>query len=272
MIPSREARLSTYIIGDVHGRYRPFQDLLEKIDFKSTDRVIFVGDLVNVGFESAEVVRWAMHHNSETVLGNHDLHMLAVIMDEAKMRPKDTFQDILDAPDRHILQDWLLTRPLVINLPSHNLLVVHGGLLPSFTPALATQLSGELEAALQLDPTALFKTMYGNEPRLWSDELAGEDRLRIAINTFTRARILKNNGELEFDFKNTYETIPAGYSAWFDLYPHSEITPIFGHWSALGCRRFPNAIALDSGAAWCRDLTAYCVDSDTFTQVPTGPL
>lgn len=264
--------LSTYIIGDVHGRYRPLQQLLQAIDWNPSDRIIFVGDLVNVGFESADVVRWAMTHNCETVLGNHDLHMLAVMMDEAQIRPKDTFQDILSAPDRSTIQDWLLARPLIIDPQQNNLFVVHGGLLPEFLPSLATSLSRELQDALERDPKTLFKSMYGNEPRKWSDELEGPDRLRIAINTFTRARILSNDGALEFEFKGTYETIPDGYSAWFDLYPHSQITPIFGHWSALGCRRFSHAIALDSGAAWCRDLTAYCVETNTFTQVPTGPL
>jgi len=262
--------LATYIIGDVHGRYHTLLSLLDAIKWQPLDRVIFVGDLVNVGEDSLGVVRWARDNRAECVLGNHDLHMLAVMAGHGRIRPKDTFQDIFAAEDRDEIFDWFLQKPLVIRLDDTPYLIVHASLLPDFSPDLALSLSGEIQTALREDHHSLFQNMYGNEPSAWSPELQGHDRLRIAINAFTRGRILRDDGALDFEYKGTYDAIPDGHRAWFDLYPHPVI-PIFGHWSALGCRRFDRAIALDSGAAWNRTLTAFCVDSNQFTSVPVVP-
>lgn len=252
--------MSTYIFGDVHGRVRTLDALLEKIEFCDDDHAIFVGDLVNVGPQSAATLRRvrSLRHQT-TVLGNHDLHLLAVALAGHAMRSRDTFQDILEAPDRAELVDWLLAQKLAAT--HQDALIIHAGLLPEWNVETALQVAKEIEAALAADPGAVFKDMYGDEPSRWRDDLDGMDRLRIGINTLTRARALTRDGALEYNFKGEYQNLPAGLRAWFDVC--SIPTPVyFGHWSALGFRRFSNFTALDSGCAWGRALTCFRVDDD----------
>lgn len=251
--------MSTYIFGDVHGRVDVLEKLLEQIGFSSADRALFVGDLVNVGDSSAQVMRLVrdLGSQAETVLGNHDLHMLAVLVAGQPMRAKDTFGDVLDAPDKLELVDWLLHRPLSVFEDGR--LVIHAGLLPAWDVDTVSRLSREVEGHLQSAPSALFKEMYGNEPSVWQDDFEERDRLRIAINTLTRARILHQSGQLEFKFKGEIHDVPEGFVPWFFLTPIK--TPIyFGHWSALGLHAHENILALDSGCAWGRELSCVRVE------------
>lgn len=246
--------MSTYVFGDVHGRADALRALLKRIEFNAADTAFFVGDLVNVGQQSAEVLRVVseLGDQATTVLGNHDLHMLAVLLSGQPMRPKDTFQDVIDAPDRTKLVDWLLTQKLAAQ--SGDALIVHAGVLPEWDVAETLKIAKDIETALQNDPVALFKSMYGNEPKKWRDDLDQDDRLRLGINALTRTRVIADTGQMEFKFKGMYADIPSGLSPWFEL--TSIKTPLFfGHWSALGLKKFDNAYALDSGAAWGRELS-----------------
>lgn len=251
--------MSTYVFGDVHGRADTLRALLARIEFGPTDSAFFVGDLVNVGHQSAEVLRIVKDLGAQatTVLGNHDLHMLAVLLAGQSMRSKDTFQDVVDAVDRSDLVDWLLSQKLAVS--TGDALVVHAGVLPEWDLHTTLEVAKEIEAALQHNPVALFKDMYGNHPKRWSEDLADDDRMRISINALTRTRVISDQGELEFKFKGEYADIPANLTPWFELTAIK--TPLFfGHWSALGLRQFGHAFALDSGAAWGRELSCICLE------------
>lgn len=262
--------MSTYIFGDVHGNLRVLDGLLEDVAFGPGDRAIFVGDLVNVGFDSAAVLRRVrdLGPQADTVLGNHDLHMLAVIVAGQKMRSKDTFDDVLRAPDQNDLTEWLLNCPLA--LTHAGALVVHAGLLPPWDVDQTLELAREVQLALQTRPRDLLNSMYGNEPRRWRDDLAGPDRLRIAINALTRARVLTREGELEYGFKGELQNIPAGHVPWFELTQIS--TPIyFGHWSALDVHRHGQIVSLDSGCAWGRKLSCVRLEDGKLFQKQVSP-
>lgn len=246
--------MSTFVFGDVHGKADTLRALLKRIDFGPADKAFFVGDLVNVGQQSAEVLRIVseLGDQATTVLGNHDLHMLAVLLSDQPMRPKDTFQDVIDAPDRKRLVDWLLSQKLAAQ--SEDALIVHAGVLPEWGVASTLRIAKDIEASLQHDPVGLFKSMYGNEPKKWRDDLDRDDQIRLGINALTRTRVIADTGDMEFNFKGAYADIPKGLSPWFEL--TSIQTPLFfGHWSALGLKKYDNAFALDSGAAWGRELS-----------------
>lgn len=249
--------MRTIIIGDIHGQFESLMALAGEIKWHDSCQIYFCGDLVNVGPNSVDVVRWAMKNNVKIVLGNHDLHMLSVMRGKSKARPKDTFHDILEAHDRQEIFDWLVHQPLALSVDASHMLV-HAGVLPGWTKETILELCGEVEAALRADPDSFFEKMYGNEPSLWRPEIEGVDRLRIAVNALTRARVLHGDGRLDFDYKGLYGEIPGGLHAWFDLWPQQDPPQkiIFGHWSALGAHDFGNAFALDSGAAWGRELSA----------------
>jgi bis(5'-nucleosyl)-tetraphosphatase (symmetrical) len=242
--------MSTYVFGDVHGRADALRALLKCIAFGPSDKVLRIVS--------------ELGHQATTVLGNHDLHMLAVLLGAQTMRPKDTFQDVIDAPDRTKLVDWLLTQQLAAQ--SGDALIVHAGVLPEWDVASTLSIAKDIETSLQNDPVSLFKTMYGNEPTKWRDELDADDRLRIGINALTRARVIGDSGHMEFKFKGMYADIPPGLSPWFEM--TSIKTPLFfGHWSALGLKKYDNAFALDSGAAWGRELSCIRLeDSQVFQE------
>lgn len=252
--------MATYAIGDIQGCFEALQRLLDRIGFdESRDRLWFVGDLVNRGPDSLATLRFvqALGDVATVVLGNHDLHLLAVAEGLAKLRQDDTLDEVLAAPDREMLLDWLRHLPLMHFEEGYAM--VHAGLLPDWSVSRALELAAEAEAALQASSYRSFLSkMYGNRPTRWSDELTGFERLRVVINAMTRLRVCTTEGAMEFSHKGKPRRLPDGYLPWFEVpRRRSRDTPvIFGHWSALGLLSLPNLFALDTGCLWGRRLTA----------------
>jgi bis(5'-nucleosyl)-tetraphosphatase (symmetrical) len=263
--------MAIYAIGDVQGCYTELVQLLEKVRFDANrDRLWFVGDLVNRGSDSLAVLRLvkSLGGRAMVVLGNHDLHLLAVAEGVAELHPSDTLNEILAAPDRGDLLFWLRHQKLLY--AENNFVLVHAGLLPDWTVEQAVTLASEAEQVLQGDQYVdLLMRMYGNQPDHWRDELAGYDRLRVIINAFTRLRICTDDGEMEFKFKGEAKDIPNGYRPWFDVPQRAsaDATVVFGHWSALGLLRQENIIALDTGCLWGGTLTAIRLEDREVFQV-----
>jgi bis(5'-nucleosyl)-tetraphosphatase (symmetrical) len=255
--------VTRYAIGDVQGCYSELRELLAKLNF-STDRdqVWFVGDLVNRGPQSLEVLRFvrSLGANAITVLGNHDLHLLAIACGTQKNRKSDTLDSIFTAHDRDELLAWLLTRPLL----HYELgdLMVHAGLVPQWTVGMALQLAREVEIALHTDPRALFDNMYGDEPHRWDESLTGMERLRFTINVLTRLRMCTNDGEVDLKIKGKPPKGRTGLIPWFEAQPRwsASVRIIFGHWSALGLTVRRDIVGLDSGCVWGGALTAFDLD------------
>ena len=266
--------MSTYAIGDIQGCYNALQELLEAMRFSSAhDRLWLVGDLVNRGDQSLAVLRWAVRLGDAavTVLGNHDLHLLAVAEGTQAAHRGDTIQEILDAPDREELLAWLRLRPLMHM--EGNTVLVHAGLLPEWTPAQALSLAHEVESALRSEQYHVFlEQMYGNQPNHWSDNLAGIERLRVITNAMTRLRFCSADGVMEFTQKGDPKNPPAGFIPWFDVPQRASgaATIIFGHWSALGLQVRSNLVALDSGCLWGGSLSAMRLEDRQIFQVPCG--
>jgi bis(5'-nucleosyl)-tetraphosphatase (symmetrical) len=263
--------MACYAIGDIQGCYDELQRLLEQIDFDpAQDQLWFVGDLVNRGPGSLEVLRFvrSLGDSAITVLGNHDLHLLAVAEGIGKLHSSDTLDGILNAPDRDELLHWLRHQRLMHAEGGH--VLVHAGLLPQWTAQQALALAHEVESALRSDDYAVFlEKMYGNAPHGWEDGLEGYKRLRVIVNAFTRLRICTPQGEMEFKFKGEVENIPEGYLPWFEVKKrrNADATVIFGHWSALGLKVEPNIIALDTGCLWGGPMTAIRLEDRRLFQV-----
>jgi bis(5'-nucleosyl)-tetraphosphatase (symmetrical) len=263
--------MATYAIGDIQGCYVEFQQLLKQIRYDpAKDKLWLVGDLVNRGPDSLQVLRLvkSLGDNAITVLGNHDLHLLAVAEGTAELHRSDTLDEILAAPDRDELLTWLRHQRLMH--VEGNYVLVHAGLLPQWSIKQAGKLAREVEKALRGDDYAVFLArMYGNAPHTWDDELDGYKRLRVIVNAFTRLRICTVQGEMEFRFKGEVEKIPEGYVPWFDLPERKsrKSTVIFGHWSALGLKVTPNVIALDTGCLWGGPMTAIRLEDRQLFQV-----
>ncbi len=263
--------MATYAVGDIQGCYNELRQLLEQIKFDpAQDRLWLVGDLVNRGPDSLQVLRFvkSLGERAITVLGNHDLHLLAVAEGAAELHHSDTLDEVLNAPERDELLNWLRQQRLLHF--ENGFVLVHAGLLPQWTVAQAAALAREVEAALRgNDYTEFFSRMYGNNPHGWSDDLAGAKRLRVITNAFTRLRICDAQGEMEFRFKGEVEKIPAGYMPWFEVPGRMsrDATVIFGHWSALGLKVTPNAIALDTGCLWGGPMTAFRLEDRQLFQV-----
>ncbi len=266
--------MTTYIIGDIHGAAQTFEDLLSKISYNSKkDELFLVGDLVNNGPDSAQVVRLAKELNAKVTLGNHDLHMLAVAFGAAKPRKKDTFQDLLHAQDADALIDWLRHQHLFLQHDSF--WMAHAGIHPSWDLATTLEISHAIEEALQSkNPASFFEHMYGNDPIAWSSNLSREEQLRFGINSMTRMRALHTPAHtLEFKYKATLDTMPETLQPWF-VPAHNRTTQpwlFFGHWSALGLHTHEptRTICLDSGCTWGKQLTAYNPHTHTYEQVDT---
>jgi bis(5'-nucleosyl)-tetraphosphatase (symmetrical) len=252
--------MATYAIGDLQGCLDPLHALLETIAFDpARDTLWFVGDLVNRGTQSLEVLRFVkgLGDAAISVLGNHDLHLLAVGAGFGKIHKSDTLAAILAAPDRAELLNWLRHRPLAWR--EAGFLLIHAGLMPDWTADDAMRLAAEAEAVLRGDDhREFFREMYGNEPRAWDETLQGIARTRVIVNTFTRMRYCSAAGEMEFHQKGAPGSQPAGWLPWFDVPGRrSADTPVvIGHWSTLGLINRPDLIALDTGCLWGGQLTA----------------
>ncbi len=263
--------MATYAIGDVQGCCSELEALLEKIAFTpARDKLWLVGDLVNRGPRSLDVLRLvkSLGASAVTVLGNHDLHLIAVASGSAKLKRGDTLDAILDAPDRAELIDWLRARPLAY--ADDGYLMVHAGVLPQWSAADVLRLAAEVNVALASASYADFmREMYGNLPTRWSEGLAGMDRLRAIVNALTRMRFATPQGDMELDEKGGPEKAPAGYMPWFDVPGRktADHTMICGHWSALGYVQRPGLLALDSGCVWGASLTAVRLEDRQATQL-----
>ena len=268
--------MTTYAIGDIQGCFHAFQALLSRIQFDAkTDQLWLVGDLVNRGNGSLEMLRWCYAHqdNLKVVLGNHDLHALVVANGIVAAHRGDTLDALLAAEDRDVLLDWLRHQPLVYREDDY--LMVHAGLLPQWTAEQAVSYGAEVEAALRGNDYVYFlRHMYGNLPDHWNESLTGIDRLRVIVNAMTRLRVCTAQGEMEFKFKGELQDIPAGYMPWFDVPNRAtqQTQVICGHWSALGLQQRKNLYALDTGCLWGGKLTAMNVHTKEITQVDSHPL
>lgn len=271
--------MATYAIGDLQGCYAEFEALLERLDFSpSRDHLWLAGDLVNRGPDSLGCLRRsvALDGAASVVLGNHDLHLLAVARGHGRLKRNDTLTDILEAPDRSEMLEWLRVQPLLVadreRGPGKNgYVMTHAGLLPQWSLAEAAELAAEAEAVLRSDEVdAFLSVMYGNHPARFTPELTGVDRIRAIVNVFTRMRFIADDGTLDFAAKEGLDSAPAGFAPWF-TYPRydelaggGKLTLLFGHWAALeghtpGARI--NAQALDTGCVWGGSLTALDLDS-----------
>jgi bis(5'-nucleosyl)-tetraphosphatase (symmetrical) len=263
--------MAIYAVGDIQGCHAELVQLLETIRFdEAADKLWLVGDLVNRGPGSLEVLRLvkSLGESAITVLGNHDLHLLAVAEGVADLHRSDTLDEVLNAHDCDELLHWLRSQRLLHSEEGY--VLVHAGLLPQWSVEQAVSLAHEVEQALRDDNHAVFLArMYGNAPHQWDDKLTGYKRLRVIVNAFTRMRICTNEGEMEFKFKGEVENIPAGYLPWFEV-PNrcsADASVIFGHWSALGLKLEPRVIALDTGCLWGGPLSAIRLEDRQLFQV-----
>lgn len=295
--------MRTYVIGDLQGCAHEAGLLLDRIagDASSPEqsRILFVGDLINRGPESLAALRRmkALSESSggriDALLGNHDLHLLAVAAGVRKASRSDTLDEILAAPELDELIAWLRRRPLAMFVDAHEqhrtgssgssgtpgatpdrrerFLLVHAGVPPQWTAAQTMALAGEVEAVLRGDGWVDFlRQMYGNHPDRWDDGLQGIERLRCIVNALTRMRLCWPDGRMDFEHKES-DRGPEGSSLqpWFDLPDRrtADVTVVFGHWSALGVVLRPNLVGLDSGCVWGGKLTAVCLEDRSLLQV-----
>jgi bis(5'-nucleosyl)-tetraphosphatase (symmetrical) len=253
-----------HLIGDVQGCAPALRRLLEKIDFSpSRDRIVVLGDLVNRGPGSLAVLQLLapLQGAVTCLLGNHDLHLLAVAHGVRPLHKSDTLDDILQAPDRVAWIDWVRAQPLA-HLEA-GWLCVHAGVVPQWGVAQTLALAAEVQALLRgPDLAAFLRVMYGNQPDQWRDALEGDDRHRFVINALTRMRFCTAEGRLDFKTKGGTGAAPAGYHPWFDV-PGRKTAgqPMaFGHWSTLGLVNRPDLLGMDTGCVWGGALTAVRVD------------
>ncbi|MEQ6437588.1 symmetrical bis(5'-nucleosyl)-tetraphosphatase [Comamonas sp. w2-DMI] len=251
--------MAIYCIGDIQGCYDAFEQLLHTVDFSaSRDTLYVLGDLVNRGPKSAQVLRACMAagDSMRVLLGNHDLHLLAAAHGLRRQSKRDTLSQVLDAPDKDGLLDWLRQQPLArlhVSARGEPLLMVHAGVLPQWTLQDSLDLSAEVQAVLQSSELAAFlHSMYGNQPDRWDPALTGNDRLRCIVNAFTRLRFCSSEGTMDFDSAESAEHAPEGLMPWFEVPGRAtaQVTMAFGHWSTLGHINRPHLMALDTGCVW----------------------
>ncbi|TGG94952.1 symmetrical bis(5'-nucleosyl)-tetraphosphatase [Natronospirillum operosum] len=265
-----------YAVGDLQGHLKPLQALLERVEFEpERDELWLVGDLVNRGSDNVGVVRFARSlPHLKAVLGNHDLHLLAVAHGVRPPRRKDTLDDILQADDREELLHWLQQLPLLVRDDAHQQVMTHAGIPACWSVDQATACAHEVEAVLR-DPARAadyFQHMYGNEPANWSGELQGIERWRVITNYFTRMRFIGPQHELDFAHKEQPQQTPAGFVPWYEQRQPDGWQIIFGHWAALqGQTGRADCVGLDTGYGWGAWLTLYDLDTGVRYQInPEG--
>ena len=258
--------MATYAIGDIQGCYDSLQALLEQLDLQSNDRLWLCGDLVNRGPKSAEVLRWAIAQGDAlvSVLGNHDLHLLAAAEGARLAKPRDTFRDVLEADDRELLLDWLRRRPFVQREDGH--LLVHAGLHPTWNLETATGLAQECQAAMAAGSWLEAWNASRPQPPPWSASLVGTERLASAMSILVGVRVLHPDGRIDVDYAGPVQHRPKNTEPWFASRTDSE-TLVFGHWAALGLHLGERALGLDTGCVWGNTLTAIRLeDRKVFSQ------
>ncbi len=262
--------MAVYVIGDVQGCYLELNKLLDAINFDaSIDRLWFVGDLVNRGPDSLKTLRFIrdLGDRAVCVLGNHDLHLLAVHYNGTKLKSNDTLKQVLKADDAVELLEWLRFRPLIHHEIKYNFAMVHAGIYPGWSIEQACARAKEVEAVLQSSAiTEFLHRMYGNEPALWSEDLESMDRLRFITNVFTRMRYLTNEKRLDLNTKGAPGKLKSNdVRPWFEFkqsaIKHNRV--VFGHWSTLPTAQYGSCYAVDSGCLWGGRITALRIDKKT---------
>ncbi len=259
--------MAVYAIGDIQGCYEELQSLLELIQFNPQhDQLWFAGDLVNRGPKSLETLRFikGLGDRAASVLGNHDLHLIAAAHGYPINPDDHTLDAILRAPDRNELIDWLRRQPLLHHDDTLGYTMIHAGLPPQWDLALAQQCAHEVESALRGDNVVDFiEHMYGNKPRHWSNKLSGWKRMRFTVNCLTRLRFCDDQGRLALKYKGPPGSQPPEYRPWFELPDRKsrDLNIVFGHWSTLGKRDDPGIFPLDTACLWGGELTALRLDT-----------
>jgi bis(5'-nucleosyl)-tetraphosphatase (symmetrical) len=252
--------MALYLIGDVQGCNASLGYLLDTLGFSpSRDTVFLLGDLINRGPDNVGVLKrlQALDNSAKCLLGNHDLHLLGVHLGVRKLKPGDTVGDLLQSQERDSLMDWL--RQQALALMQDDVLMVHAGVLPTWSTSKTLSLASEVSAVLQsTDWQDFIRQMYGNLPAGWHDGLQGIDRLRVIVNGLTRLRYCTPEGEMEFAHHGATHIAPEGYVPWFEAPDRqtADVTIAFGHWSSLPLLQRQDVWALDSGCVWGRGLTA----------------
>jgi bis(5'-nucleosyl)-tetraphosphatase (symmetrical) len=276
--------MAIYAIGDIQGCDDEFARLLDELKFDpNRDRVWLVGDLVNRGPHSLQVLRRvkALGDAAIVVLGNHDLHLLALAYSHSEPpKSKDTLDEILTAPDRDELLAWLRARPILHHDAALGYTMIHAGLPPQWDLNTARRCARELEEALRDETRCreLFENMYGDQPNRWSDDLIGFERLRFITNALTRLRFCRDDGTLELKYKGTIADAPAHVVPWFRAPERRSrgLRIVCGHWSALGFHHEDGVLAIDTGCVWGQQLCAVRLDADsiapTFVPCSSGGL
>ncbi|GAB2577039.1 symmetrical bis(5'-nucleosyl)-tetraphosphatase [Nitrincola alkalisediminis] len=264
--------MATYAIGDVQGCYDELRQLLDLLNFNEQDHLWFAGDLVNRGRQSLDVLRFIKGLGSQAtcVLGNHDLHLLALHFGATRDKRNQTLQPILNAPDRTELMEWLRRQPLLVSNERLGYVMTHAGIPHIWSLEKAKKYAQEVEQVLRSkDATEFFRHMYGNKPDVWSKNVDGWARLRLITNYFTRMRFISTNGRLEFSGNGTPDSAPPGFAPWYQV-PRDqplEQRQLFGHWAALmGNVNNAAVVALDTGCVWGNKLTAMRLDDHVFFQ------
>jgi bis(5'-nucleosyl)-tetraphosphatase (symmetrical) len=259
--------MAVYAIGDVQGCLAELQALLDRLRFDpASDRLWLTGDLVNRGPDSLGTLRFVrdLGQAAVTVLGNHDLHLLAIAAGSGGQRMDPGTRQVLAAPDRDELLDWLAGRPLLHRDRDLGWLLVHAGLAPDWDADTAESCARQVSAALAADADAVYADMYGNEPRRWSADLAGPDRIRFIINCCTRLRYVDASGAMLLELKGSPDEAPPGALPWFRHPARASRGEriVFGHWSTLGYLNDDGVVALDAGCVWGGQLCALRLDRD----------
>ena len=271
-------RVAIYAIGDIQGCYDELESLLRVIGFqRASDQLWFVGDLVNRGPKSLEVLRFVSSLGSDTrvVLGNHDLNLIAIEAGARKLKPRDTVRDVLHAPDGKELIAWLGRQPLLVCEPGVPYAMVHAGLAPPWNVAEAAMLAAEVQAVLAGDQRKEFLSrMYGNQPDRWEEKLEGWDRLRFITNALTRIRYVEADGRLNMIESGPPGSQPASLSPWFESKQRRSAGEriVFGHWATLQLEHELDPVHrvyhLDTGCVWGGRLTALRLDDERYFSVP----
>lgn len=266
--------MANYVIGDVQGCLDSLLKLLKEIEFDAQADVLwFAGDLVNRGPRSLDTLRFIKNlgKRAHTVLGNHDLHLLALWCSSGRTHEADTIAEIVNAPDGEELVNWLRNQPLALLLPeSKNALLTHAGILTEWSFQQALELSAEVQRTLS-GPNwkAFMAELYGNKPNRWDDTLVGFDRLRFVVNVFTRMRMVRDDGKIDFKYKLEPADAPPDLKPWFDAprqFPGEGLI-IFGHWSTLDMLKNKAGYCLDTGCVWGGQLTALRLEDEKVFQV-----